>query len=258
LQNARYFWLSATAAQDVRCETQFCEGSGLPPLFLNLCFDERGDTLLNAQLSPVSRITMFAVLFGLLSLATFVASVVVHFASFVPGAPVEIESVGLLHLASLALCIIVAIHNSGWERRAKRQCGDEKQLQEFTARAIPWWIWLPGMLFFIYVGVNFVVVQMRVEGQAKVENGEYVVRYKGRFVRTLTADEYEVHRRLEVRGPSGHWMLFSAIPAVYFLIVLPRLRTQFAALQASGVSYPGDGPPDRSRTRESSVTADEA
>jgi hypothetical protein len=200
---------------------------------------------------------MFTVFFGLLSLATFVASLAVHVASFVPGAPVAIEWASVLHLAALALCIIVAVHNSTWERRVKRQCGDEKKLQEFTDRLIPWWIWLPGMLFFIYVGVNAVVCISRLEGEAQVENGEFVITYKGRFVRTLTAEEYEAHRRLEVRDPSGYWMLFSAIPAVYFLLFVPRLRAAYATLLA-GVSATGDGTPSSSRSRETSDTAEYA
>jgi hypothetical protein len=123
---------------------------------------------------------------------------------------------------------VLIFHSSRWQRRAKRHGYDEQQFQELTERLVPWWIWLPAMLFFIYVGENFVVFAIRVEGKALIENGEFVIKHKGRFVRKLTAEEYDAHRRLEVRGPSGHWMLFSAVPTVYFLLVLPRLRGALA------------------------------
>ena len=46
----------------------------------------------------------------------------------------------------------------------------------------------------------------------------------GRIVREVNEEEFRDKQRLEVRGVSGHWMLFSALPTLYFLAVYPRVR----------------------------------
>jgi hypothetical protein len=167
---------------------------------------------------------LLAVLFGLMSLTAFVASVGVHVASFVPGAPVSVDRGVILHVAAMALCFVMIGHAAAAASRAKARGYDPKQFEEELPGLVPTAVRAVVVVLFVYALVNFAVFMARNEGKPRIENGEHVLKYKSHFVRTLTAEEYELQRRWEVRGPSGHWMFFTLIPTVYFLVVFPRAR----------------------------------
>ncbi|HJZ59140.1 MAG TPA: hypothetical protein VKE74_29620, partial [Gemmataceae bacterium] len=76
--------------------------------------------------------------------------------------------------------------------------------------------------------------QTDAEGFALYSHG-HVVR------RVATEEEFHDWQRYEVRGVSGHWMLFSAVPAAYFLGVYPRARAALAA-GADGTGEESDRP----------------
>ena len=44
------------------------------------------------------------------------------------------------------------------------------------------------------------------------------------MIRAITSTEYARFRALEVRGFSGHWLMFSLVPFVFFTWPWPRLQ----------------------------------
>ena len=56
------------------------------------------------------------------------------------------------------------------------------------------------------------------------ENGTYFLHTRGTKIRDLTKEEHSRFLAYEVRGFSGTWILFSLIPAVYFLSVKSRYQ----------------------------------
>ncbi|MGO4703257.1 hypothetical protein [Dyella sp. 2RAB6] len=46
----------------------------------------------------------------------------------------------------------------------------------------------------------------------------------GQLIREISATEYAGFKAEEVRGFSGHWMVFYFVPAAYFLFDLGRRR----------------------------------
>ena len=64
------------------------------------------------------------------------------------------------------------------------------------------------------------------------KEGRYYLHGHGRKIRDLEEGEYRQFRAYEVRGFSGHWMLFSVIPMTFFFYIYPEM--------ASGKKADGD------------------
>lgn len=78
---------------------------------------------------------------------------------------------------------------------------------------------------FIYAFINFALFIALMEGGSPtVKNGRYYLDSHGQKIRDITEEEYQRFLAYEVRGFSGHWMLFSIVPMVYFLTVHPKLH----------------------------------
>ena len=78
---------------------------------------------------------------------------------------------------------------------------------------------------FFYACINFALVTALMEGGSpSAENGNYYVHSHGQKIRDITREEYQRFRAYEVRGFSGHWIVFSIVPMAYFLTVHPKLH----------------------------------
>lgn len=76
----------------------------------------------------------------------------------------------------------------------------------------------------VYTAVNFAVFINLMEGTPEVKNGRYYLHHHGQIIREITEVEYGRFRAYEVRGFSGHWMLFSLLPMVFFGYIVPEFR----------------------------------
>ena len=84
-------------------------------------------------------------------------------------------------------------------------------------RSVPVSVRLVCIAVFIYVGINFGLFLMNSEGGGpQAQNGRYYLKSHGRIIRELREAEFHRFRAYELRGFSGHWILFSLIPTVYF------------------------------------------
>jgi hypothetical protein len=84
-------------------------------------------------------------------------------------------------------------------------------------------------VLFVYALFNFAYFLATVEGQAHLRDGHYVLIHKSTVLREITEAEYHENRRLQARGMSGHWMIFSWVAVAYFFWVAPRVREEQAA-----------------------------
>ncbi|MET2527163.1 hypothetical protein [Ralstonia pseudosolanacearum] len=86
----------------------------------------------------------------------------------------------------------------------------------------PRWVVMLGATIFAYAMVNFFLFTQHTEGgNAVVQCGKYVLLSHGKLIRELTASEYTALKANELRGFSGHWLLFYFMPAAYFLLSKP-------------------------------------
>jgi hypothetical protein len=88
----------------------------------------------------------------------------------------------------------------------------------------------------VYAMINFVSMMSHLkEGSPRERNGSYELHDHGRFVRTLTKDEFDQYRAYEARGFSGHWMLFYAA-SVCMHIQVRRLRIKDEQAMSGGIA----------------------
>ncbi len=167
-----------------------------------------------------------ALILGVLSLAVFLASLAVHAAAFVPGSGVRLEGpVSGLHLGAMAVFFATMAHGSLLNRRVRRAVGEGAATEKWMEGQIPGWLWGLGVALFLYAFVSGAAVMFTLPGQPRVWDGKLVLTSHGKVVREVgTEEEFRDWERWEVRAPSGLWMLFSAVPAAYFLVVYPRAR----------------------------------
>lgn len=87
-----------------------------------------------------------------------------------------------------------------------------------TVKYAPTWMKVLLNILIIYTAVNFGLLFVHLEGGAPdIWDGHYVLQNKGSLIRELTLEEYELKRLYEVRGFSGHWLLFYFYPvAAYY------------------------------------------
>lgn len=81
----------------------------------------------------------------------------------------------------------------------------------------PPWASLALKVLTYYAVVNFLLFMFLHEGDPTLKDGLYSLSYKGKFIRWISEDEYHAARAMTLRGFSGHWMVFFAAPALYFL-----------------------------------------
>lgn len=165
-------------------------------------------------------------LFGLYAALVFLASLVVHVLSLIPGEVVSLERVVWLHLAAMAAFFALVVHAAlTHNREAGRGYCDDFHA-ELLSR-VPCAVGAIGVALLAYAILNFVHFAATVEGSAEVRDGAYVLMKKAVVVREITEAEYHEHRRLDVQGLSGHWLVFSWAAVSYFFFFAPRVREEF-------------------------------
>ena len=95
------------------------------------------------------------------------------------------------------------------------------------AADVPRWVAVLGAMLFVYAMVNlFLFTQHTEGGNAVIQHGKCVLLNHGKFIRELIASEYTVLKANELRGFSGHWLLFYFMPAAYFLLRKPDAQSR--------------------------------
>ena len=174
---------------------------------------------------------------GIISLVVFALSAVVHFCTFIPPIPVSMAATWPLHLATMGVFAMMVFALVAEQKKQPRRPATglfgrwreaQRSSKEFQSRllgAVPGVLRVACVLVFLYAIVNFALFMFLMEGGSPgIKDGQPYLHHRGRKVRDLTMEEYRRLLAYEARGFSGHWMVFSLLPTVYFLSVHSRLR----------------------------------
>lgn len=149
--------------------------------------------------------------FAILALIGFVLSAFVHVAALA-GVDVseKIPLVWMLH-AGVFIVFIPFVFSSRKVLGAKPSLSDMRTL-------VPGWIALAGIAVFGYAMVNFLIFIASTDGGSpSIREGRYVLQSHGHLIREITRSEYVALRANELRGFSGHWLVFYFVPFAYFM-----------------------------------------
>jgi len=160
---------------------------------------------------------------ALLAFAGFVAAAAVHGAALA-GVNVSerIPLVWLLHVGVFVVFIPFILSS-------RKVVGAKPSLSDVRA-LIPGWVFLAGVAVFVYAIVNFAVFLVSTQGGSpSIEAGRYVVQNHGHFIREISRAEYAALRTNEIRGFSGHWLVFYFMPFAYFMFAKHKSSIERAA-----------------------------
>jgi hypothetical protein len=173
---------------------------------------------------------------GIAALVVFALSVFAHITTFVPSIPISMQVAGPIHLAAMAVFAAMIFSLTALQKREPRkpaeglfakwieasQQNKDFQIKLFTCAPLPLSILCASI--FMYVMIIFILSSGLMEGGAPaITDGRSVLQNHGKKIRDVSKEEYQRFQAYEVRRFSGLWMIFSIIPAVYFLIVHPKL-----------------------------------
>lgn len=157
--------------------------------------------------------------FLILTMAALILSAIAHFATFFGIDPqAKFPAVWLLHLG-IFIVILPLLIVYGKEPGGRFGTIDHTLVMKY----VPSWMKSLLMILSIYTAVNFGLFFVLSEaGAPDVWEGKYVLQNKGTFIRELSKAEYEKHLMYEVRGFSGHWLIFYFYPLIAYYSYLKK------------------------------------
>ena len=177
---------------------------------------------------------------ALVSAVIFVAALSAHLLTFSANPSITESRVDPIGVAIFIpfLCMILVMnsytvnHNGqgrGLLERIRSSNEASRQFFRQLVQSCPLWARIASVALFLYVSVNFsLFIKVMQEGNPEQRSGRYYINNHGELVRELTEVEYRSLQAHQVRGFSGHWMIFSFLPLVYFAVVEPRQRALVA------------------------------
>ena len=154
-------------------------------------------------------------LIALIALLGFLVSLAVHI-SALSGIDVNTHwpSVWVLHFGIFVVFIPFVFSS-------RKAFGAKLKLAELRG-SFPTWVIAVGIAIFAYAAVNFLLFMLATEGgNPDFRDGKYVLLSHGKLIRELTQAEYSSFRANEIRGFSGHWLVFYFVPFAYFMFRKP-------------------------------------
>lgn len=89
-------------------------------------------------------------------------------------------------------------------------------------KTVPKWLSVSVIIAFIYAMLNFFLFMSSQPGGPEIKEGQYVLQNHGTIIKELTKEEYLFYLSNELRGFSGHWLLFYGAAA---LMLYPNKKT---------------------------------
>lgn len=151
-------------------------------------------------------------LFGMLALGGLILSLATHLAALFGIAVAEyIPFTWLLHVGMFVVFLPFVLET-------RKTLGARPSMAQLRA-VFPLWVMVVFVCLMIYVLCNFMLFIGATQGGAATiaENGQYVLMHRGQLLRALSKSEYLAFKANEVRGFSGHWLLFYFAPFAYFI-----------------------------------------
>jgi hypothetical protein len=150
-------------------------------------------------------------IFGLAALVGFIISLIVHISALL-GINILTNSpyIWLMHLGIFVVFVPFVFSS-------RKTLGAKPKFAEIRA-AFPTWVVVVGICIFAYAVLNFALFMMATKGGSpSVQDGQYLLLNHGKLIRELTFVEYTAFRTNEIRGFSGHWLVFYFVPFAYFV-----------------------------------------
>ena len=142
----------------------------------------------------------------------------IHILTFFSGIEISMGKVFFMHIFAMLVFASIFIY---YKKFAIHRKGKYNIYQRFNTffrilKAIPRSALAIGGIFFIYAFINFSIFFVLMEGGSPdAKNGSYYLHNHGKKIRDLTQDEYKRFQAYEVRGFSGHWIIFSLVPTIF-------------------------------------------
>jgi hypothetical protein len=157
----------------------------------------------------------------LLGAGGLLASIVVHLLTFVPGFPVAMGHVWPLHIVLFIPFFAMIVRLKVLQPPGMTQ----REYQRAVMRYVPARVRIVAVSAFAYAILNFGVFFVQTSGGGPMQrDGRYYRANHGRIIAEISEAEYHRLEALEVRGFSGHWLVFYAIPMIFFAWVEPKAR----------------------------------
>ncbi len=154
-----------------------------------------------------------------LGAAGLVASVVVHLLTFVPGLPITMRQVGVLQVIVFVPFFAMILRSKPFQRPGSGWGALE------LLRHVPPWLLAVAVSAFVYAMLNLALFSGDSSAGGPVERDGHSYRAThGRILAEISEDEYRHLQALEVRGFSGHWLVFYLLPVIFFGWVEPGAR----------------------------------
>ena len=138
-------------------------------------------------------------------------ALIVHGLTFLPlnVAIEEFPVIWLLHLGLFVVCIPFLFSVMKTARAG---------LIRSWWSVFPWWAIGVIMAAMIYTGANatFSLVEPYKQGKPEIQNGEFVLVSRDKTIHAISEQEYYLRKNYNIRGFSGHWILFYLIATLYF------------------------------------------
>lgn len=125
--------------------------------------------------------------------------------------------VWLLHIGIFVVWLPVVLDlQKNEELKEYQQSGILKRMNpigfyKIIFKDTPTWMSVIAILGFFYAFINFILFMFSQSGTPSIQDGHYVLQNHGQFIKNLTEQEFHHYKANEVRGFSGHWILFYGV-----------------------------------------------
>jgi hypothetical protein len=154
------------------------------------------------------------------ALAGWVLGLTVHILSLANIDVTEkVPFVWLLHVGIFIVWLPVVFSlKENQKLKEHQQSGMSNRMNPFSSfkiifRDTPTWLSIIAITGFFYAFINFILFMTSQEGTPSIKEGQYVLHNHGQIIKTISEQEYHHFKANEVRGFSGHWILFYGVAA---------------------------------------------
>jgi len=148
-----------------------------------------------------------------------VASLLIHLSTFLPYLDVSMGQVFCMHYVAIILSGSIFFSARNFMKSDKGSYDPQSIIDTFGSalKAIPTPVLVMVAFFFFYAFINFFVfIGLMEGGSPSARDGIYYLHNHGQKIRDLTFTEYKRFLVYEVRGFSGHWIVFTLIPTIFY------------------------------------------
>jgi hypothetical protein len=125
--------------------------------------------------------------------------------------------VWLLHIGIFVVWLPVVLDlKKNTELQEYQQSGMLKKMNpigffKIIFKETPTWMTIIAVAGFFYAFINFMLFLATQSGTLDVKDGQYILQNHGQLIKILTEQEYHHYKANEIRGFSGHWILFYGV-----------------------------------------------